>query len=128
MARNKHVFFTGLTALQKDLKKNAEMADVKKAVKTNTNELTKNIQVASQKLLVGHYEGGKFVKPTGATKRSVVAQISLNGLTGRTGPKTEYSPYLVNGTRFMAKRDFVGPPYRRQRDKFMSDMKRLVKG
>lgn len=124
MARS--IQIKGIDKLQKKLRKNATMADVKTVVKTNTAELTGAMQRESQTVLTGHMEGGKFVKPTGATKRSITMKISNKGLSGHTGPKTEYSPYLIRGTRFMAKRDFFFPPLRIQKAQFKSDMDKLV--
>ncbi|OJG68652.1 HK97 gp10 family phage protein [Enterococcus moraviensis] len=102
------------------------MDDVKTIVKTNTAELTEGMQNEAQVLLTGHWEGKKFVKPTGTTKRSITMQISNNGFSGHTGPKTEYAPYLIRGTRYMVKRDFFFPPLRKQKQKFKSDLERLM--
>ncbi|MFK4568385.1 HK97-gp10 family putative phage morphogenesis protein [Enterococcus sp. UD-01] len=116
----------GLAGLSKKLKKNASMDDVKTIVKTNTAELTAEMQRESQIVLTGHWEGKKFVKPTGATKRSITMHMSNNGLAGHAGPKTEYAPYLIRGTRYMVKRDFFLPPLRKQKQKFRSDLERLM--
>lgn len=126
MSKRKVFQINGLSGLSKKLKKNATMDDVKTVVKVNTAELTEAMQRETQKVLTGHWEGGKFVKPTGATKRSITMKISNKGLSGHTGPKTEYSPYLIRGTRFMAKRDFFFPPLRIQKAQFKSDMDKLV--
>lgn len=116
-----------MAGLSKKLKANASLDDVKRIVKVNTAELTENMQRQSQVVLTGHWEGKKFVKPTGYTKRSITMKLSNGGLSGHTGPKSEYAPYLVKGTRFMAKRDFFLPPLRMQKAKFKSDLERLVK-
>lgn len=116
----------GLSGLSKKLKENASLKDVKSVVKVNTAELTEKMQRDSQKVLTGHWEGGKFVKPTGTTKRKITMKLTENGLSGHTGPKTEYSPYLIRGTRFMSKRDFFLPALRLQKVKFKSDLERLV--
>lgn len=126
MAKRASFKVNGLTALSKKLKKNATMDDVKTIVKTNTAELTAGMQNEAQLVLTGHWEGKKFVKPTGATKRSIAMHISNNGLTGHTGPKTEYAPYLIRGTRYMVKQDFFLPPLRKQKQKFKSDLERLM--
>lgn len=117
----------GLAGLSRKLKKNATMADVKDIVRTNTAELTENMQRESQRVLTGHWENGKFVSPTGATKRSITMRITAGGFSGSTGPKTEYAPYLIKGTRFMAKRDFFLPPFMKQKIRFRSDLERLMK-
>lgn len=126
MAKNNQIAINGLAGLSKKLKKNATMDDVKVIVKTNTAELTAAMQRESQLVLTGHWEGKKFVKPTGMTKRSITMKLTNGGLAGHTGPKTEYAPYLIRGTRFMAKRDFFLPPLRVQKKKFKSDLERLV--
>jgi len=117
----------GIDALQKKLKQNATMSDVKKIVQTNTAELTQKMQRDSQRVLTGHFEGKKFVKPTGATKRSIVATFTRDGLSGHTGPQTEYAPYLIHGTRYMVKRDFFTPAYNEQKEIFKRDLKELTK-
>lgn len=116
----------GLAGLSKKLKKNAKMDDIKTIVKMNTAELTTDMQNEAQIVLTGHWEGKKFVKPTGTTKRSITMQISNNGFSGHTGPKTEYAPYLIRGTRYMVKRDFFLPPLRKRKQKFRSDLERLM--
>lgn len=123
----KQITIRGQKQLLDKLKSNASMVDVKNVVKKNTAELTASMQRKSQEVLTGHYEGNKFVKPTGTTKRSITMKISNNGLTGHTGPKTEYAPYLIHGTRFMAKRDFFFPPINIQKVTFRNDLERLMK-
>ncbi|MBO0456287.1 hypothetical protein JZO77_05985 [Enterococcus hulanensis] len=127
MAKRRQFTINGLNGLSKKLKDNASMTDVKQVVRVNTTELNSSMQRESQAVLTGHWEGGKFVKPTGATKRSIVVRFTNGGLSGHTGPGTEYSPYLIRGTRFMAKRDFFLPPLRKQKAKFKSDLERLMK-
>lgn len=127
MTRRSTFQVNGLAGLSKKLKRNATLNDVKTVVKNNTAELTKEMQRESQRVLTGHWENGKFVNPTGATKRSITMEISTGGLRGHTGPKTEYAPYLIRGTRFMAKRDFFLPPFMKQKIKFRSDLERLMK-
>ncbi|BDQ61572.1 TPA: HK97-gp10 family putative phage morphogenesis protein [Enterococcus faecalis] len=126
MARSQ-VRINGLAGISKKLKRNAQLDDVKKVVRNNTAELTANIQAEAGKVLTGHWEGKKFVKPTGATKRSIVMRLSNNGFSGHTGPGTEYAPYLIHGTRFMVKRDFFLPPLKQQKVKFRTDLERLMK-
>lgn len=127
MAKRSQFTINGLSGLSKKLKESATLNDVKKIVKTNTVELNSAMQKETQNVLTGHWEGGKFVKPTGTTKRSIVILFTDNGLSGHTGPQTEYAPYLIRGTRFMAKRDFFLPPLRQQKAKFKSDLERLMK-
>ena len=56
---------TGIDALQKKLRKNATLDDVKHVVKSNGAQLTTRIQKYA--VFRGHYEGKKFVKRSGRT-------------------------------------------------------------
>lgn len=126
--RYKGIHIVGIKNVQKNLKENATMNDVMQIVKLNTSEATENMQKKAVLGGTGVFTGTKDgKKPTGATRRSIVAHYKKDGLEGHTGPKTEYAPYLVYGTRFMHKRDFFRPAFRLQRIKFKKDMERLVK-
>ena len=120
----------GLEELQKQLKKNANLDDVKKVVRQNGSELQRKIQRKAD--FKGHYEyekgkGKVFKKPTGTTKRSVVLEIKDNGLTAAAGPQTDYAEYLEFGTRFMAAQPFVKPALDEQAKKFEKDLRNLLK-
>ena len=108
----------GLEELQKKLKKNANMDDVKKVVRHNGSQLQQKIQ-----------QKADFKKgyQTGATKRSVSLDIKDGGLTAESGPTTEYAEYLEFGTRFMDAQPFVKPALEEQSKKFESDLQKLVK-
>lgn len=125
MSRNFKVI--GTKELQKALRAKATLDDVKNVVKKHTLGLDAGMKRETQNVLTGHYEGGKFVKPTGQTKRSITSNFSVNGMTGRVGPTTDYSEYLFYGTRFMAKRDFMSKPYKRQKTIFIKDLSALLK-
>lgn len=107
----------GLEELQKKLKKNANMDDVKKVVRHNGSQLQQKIQ-----------QKADFKKgyQTGTTKRSVSLEIKDNGLTAESGAATEYAEYLEFGTRFMEAQPFVKPALEEQSKKFESDLKKLV--
>lgn len=108
----------GLEELQKKLKKNANMDDVKKVVRHNGSQLQRKIQ-----------EKADFKKgyQTGTTKRSVGLEITDGGLTAEAGPTTDYAEYLEFGTRFMEAQPFVKPAMEEQSKKFESDLQKLVK-
>lgn len=108
----------GLDELQKALKKNATMEDVKKVVRHNGSEMHQKI-VNNADFTRGY--------ATGTTKRSIGLEITDGGFTAEVEPKTEYSPYLEYGTRFMDAQPFVKPGYNAQKGKFKSDMQKLVK-
>lgn len=115
----------GLDKLEKRLKKNASLNDVKTVVsKHGTQMQQKMVQKAD---FHGHYEGKKFVKPTGATRRSIHGEKIQGGFGYEAGPTTHYSPYLEFGTRFMESQPFVKPSFDEQKGKFKKDLKKLTK-
>jgi HK97 gp10 family phage protein len=109
---------TGVKELQKQLKKNVTLDDVKKAVRKNGTELQTKMQ-----------DKADFTKgyQTGATKDSIRVEMSNSNLTATVEPTTEYSPYLEFGTRFMDAQPFVRPAFEEQLTQFKSDMQKLVK-
>jgi HK97 gp10 family phage protein len=115
----------GVDELQKAFKDKVSLDDIKKVVRHNGAQLqNKTMQKANFK---GHFEGKKFVKPTGTTKRSIALTIKDLGLTAEVEPTTEYSPYLEYGTRFMEAQPFVRPAYEEQKEKFKKDLEKLMK-
>lgn len=108
----------GLEELEKKLKANATLEDVKRVIKQNGAELQKNMQSKAD-----------FTRgyATGTTKRSIGLEIKDGGFTAEVGPETEYAPYLEYGTRFMEAQPFVRPALEEQTAQFKSDMDRLVR-
>jgi HK97 gp10 family phage protein len=108
----------GIKELQKRLKDNVTLDDVRRVVKQNGSELQRTM-----------HDGADFTKgyATGTTKRSIGLEFKDDGLTAEVEPKTEYSPYLEYGTRFMQAQPFVRPAYNQQAAIFKRDMQRLVK-
>lgn len=124
------ITFKGLDELEKKLKANVTMDDVKRVVKVNGSELHEKVQENAD--FHGHYAwkagvGKVFVSPTGTTKRSVTLDIKDGGLTADVEPETEYSPYLEYGTRFMEAQPFVRPALEKQAAQFKKDMQKLVR-
>jgi HK97 gp10 family phage protein len=109
---------TGLDKLQKALKDNVTMDDVKRVVQHNGSQLQQRMM-----------QKADFTKgyQTGTTKRSIGLEMQDSGFTASVGPETEYSPYLEYGTRFMEAQPFVRPAYEEQKQKFKSDMQKLVR-
>lgn len=107
----------GLEELQKQLKKNANMDDVKKVVRHNGSQLQQKIQRKAD------FKKGY---QTGTTKRSVSLEYKDNGLTAESGPMTDYAEYLEFGTRFMDAQPFVKPALEEQSKKFESDLRKLM--
>lgn len=108
----------GLDKLEKALRENATLNDVKRVVKHNGSALQRNMQGKAD--FTQGYQ-------TGTTKRSIGLEIQDGGFTANVGPETEYSPYLEYGTRFMAAQPFVNPALNEQKEKFKSDMQKLVR-
>ena len=108
----------GLDKLEKALKDNVTMDDVKRVVRTNGSQLQRKMQ-SNADFKMGYQ--------TGTTKRSIGLEIQDGGFAAESGPETEYSPYLEYGTRFMDAQPFVKPAYEEQAQKFKRDMDRLVK-
>jgi len=109
---------TGLDKLQKALKENVTMDDVKRVVRYNGAEMQRRMQ-----------EKADFKKgyQTGTTKRSIGLEIVDDGFTAESGPTTEYSPYLEYGTRFMDAQPFIKPAFDEQKEEFKKDMQKLVR-
>ena len=108
----------GLEKLEKALKDNVSLDDVKRVVKNNGSQLQRKMQ-----------NNADFKKgyQTGTTKRSIGLEIQDGGFTAESGPETEYSPYLEYGTRYMDAQPFIKPAYDEQKQKFKRDMEKLVK-
>lgn len=112
------VKIVGLDKLEKKLRKNMTLNNVKKVVRKNGSDLQIKIQ-----------RNADFKKgyQTGATHGSIRLDIIDGGMTAESGPTTEYSPYLEYGTRFMSAQPFVNPALEEQKGKFKADMQKLVK-
>lgn len=108
----------GLEELEKKLKANVTMNDVKRVVRENGAELQKKMQSKAD---------FKMGYQTGTTKRSIGLEIKDGGLTAESGPETEYSPYLEYGTRFMDAQPFVRPALEEQAQQFKSDLQKLMR-
>lgn len=108
----------GLDELQAALKKNVTLNDVKRVVRHNGAKLQERMQDKAD---------FKMGYQTGQTKRSIGLEIKDGGLAAEVGPETEYSPYLEYGTRFMDAQPFVKPAFDEQKEKFKSDMQKLMR-
>jgi HK97 gp10 family phage protein len=109
---------TGLDKLQKALKDNVTMDDVKRVVRHHGAELQQNMQDKAD-FKMGYQKGD--------TKRSISLDFKEGGMTAVVGPETDYSPYVEHGTRFMEAQPFVKPAFDEQKGKFKSDMQKLMK-
>jgi HK97 gp10 family phage protein len=109
---------SGLKELQKKLKDNVSMDDVKRVVRHHGSQLQGRMQ-----------DNADFKKgyQTGTTKQSIGLEVLDDGFTASVGPETEYSPYLEYGTRFMEAQPFIKPSLDVQKENFKRDMQKLVK-
>ena len=103
----------GLEKLQKKLKQNVQMEDVKKVVRHNGAEM----QVKAQQ---------KAPVDTGTLKRSIGLEFTDSGLTAEVEPVAEYGPYVELGTRFMEAQPYLKPAFEVQSKEFRKDMQKLV--
>lgn len=108
----------GLKELQKHLKDNVKMDDVKRVVRHHGGALQERMKNKAD------FKKGY---QTGTTKRSIGLEITDSGFTAEVEPATDYSPYLEYGTRFMDAQPFVKPALDEQKEKFKRDMQKLVK-
>lgn len=106
----------GLDKLEKQLKKNATLNDVKKVVKQNGAELHKKAQ---KKAPVAPINGGTL-------KRSIGLELSDGGMTAEVEATAEYSEYVEYGTRYMDAQPYIRPALKEQERQFKSDMKKLT--
>ena len=121
----------GLEKLQTKLQRVAKMEEVERIVEKHGTAMQKKAVNNASKFR-GHYEGrGKnkhFVKPTGATKRSISVNSSkIDRFRYRVAPGTAYAAYVELGTRKMSAQPFIKPAFDDQKKLFKDDLERLVK-
>lgn len=118
----------GIEALTEGLSNRKDiLPKIKNIVKKHGAGLSDKTQTNMLKMYTGHYEGKKFVKPTGATRGSAIVEISYNGLTATVAPNTKYFPYLEYGTRFMRARPTLTPAFMSEAPLFKADIEKLIK-
>jgi HK97 gp10 family phage protein len=64
---------------------------------------------------------------TGALMRSIGLTLKDGGLTAEVQPAMEYAAYVEYGTRFMEAQPYLRPAFDEVKQKFISDLKTLVK-
>lgn len=105
---------TGMNELRVGLDKRMDLKAVRTVVQKNGADLQGNAQE-------------KAPVDTGTLKRSIGLNLTDSGLTATIAPTAEYAPYQEYGTRYMDAQPFVGPAFNEQKNKFVNDMKKLVK-
>lgn len=115
----------GMEKLQKKLKKNVDMADVKRVVRDNGAEMQTKAQ---RKAPVGTPESTGIPGYVGGTlKRSIGLEFTDGGMSAEVEPTAEYAPYVELGTRFMEAQPYLKPAFEEQSKEFRKDMQKLVK-
>ena len=121
----------GLEKLQTKLQRVAKMEEVEHIVEKHGEAMQKKAVNNASKFR-GHYEGRgqnrRFVRPTGATKRSIsVNSGKVDRFKYRVAPGTDYAAYVELGTRKMSAQPFIKPAFDDQKRLFKKDLERLVK-
>lgn len=111
--------------LYSKLKNNVKAADIKRVVRHSGMLLTQTMKRKAE--FRGHFENGRFVKPTGATKRSIHMTMKDAGFAVSVEPTTSYAKYVEYGTRFMVAQPFVRPAFEEVKPKFLHDLQKLIK-
>lgn len=123
---NINIRLEGVDKLKLNLSSEKYRVKANNIVRKNAANLQDKIKTNMSQVYTGHWEGKRFVKPTGATSRSVTIQIIDGGLTAKVGPHTKYAPYLEFGTRFMSKRPAIIPALQTITPLFLQDLKELI--
>ena len=105
----------GLEELQKALKPNVTMNDVKRIVSTNGNRLTRYMEEQTTHAYVKGYS-------TGDTAGSINAEPRDGGMTVAVGATMLYNPYTEYGTRYMSAEPILDPSLERVRPQFIGDL------
>ena len=125
MARGIVLEVEGLEELAEKLQEMARLEPAKKVVKMNASEL--QIKAQNKAQFRGHFEGKRFVKPTGNLKRMIKGPYILDGgLAAEVRAEAEYSAYVEYGTRYMGAQPYFRPAFNEQKEIFKKDLKKLV--
>lgn len=108
------VKIVGIERLQRKLKGNVRLEDVKRVVRHNGVEM----QAKAQR---------NAPVDTGTLKRSIGLEIMDSGMVAEVKPSAEYAPYVELGTRFMEAQPYLKPAFNEQKEKFKKDMNKLAR-
>ena len=109
----------GLDDLERVLKENVTMDDVKCIVKTNGDRLNRYMKEQTTKAYVKGYS-------TGDTAGSINTEPRDGGLTVAVGATMNYNPYTEYGTRYMSAEPILDPSLERVRPQFLSDLDKVT--
>jgi len=116
----------GADAVIAKLEKLADRDAVARIVAQNGAELQQRAQRKAQ--FKGHWEGNKFVPPTGTLRRSIRLDIQDGGMTAEVSANTDYAAYVEYGTRFAAAQPYLRPALSEQAEIFRHDLERFASG
>lgn len=106
--------YEGIVKLEKGIRENVTMSDVKRVVRHHGAKLQAKAQVNAP-------------VDTGDLKGSIGLELSDGGLTATVEPTMEYSAYVELGTRKMKAQPYLKPAFDDQMQQFKKDLDRLVK-
>lgn len=109
----------GMEELQKVLKPNVTMDDVKRIVKTNGDRLNRYMKEQTTKSYVKGYS-------TGDTASSINTEVRNGGLTVAVGATMNYNPYTEYGTRYMSAEPILDPSLERVRAQYLGDLDKVT--
>ena len=113
------VKLNGLDGLERALKPNVTMNDVKRIVKTNGDRLNRYMKEQTKHAYVKGYS-------TGDTASSINTEVRDGGLTVAVGATMNYNPYTEYGTRYMGAEPILDPSLERVRPQFIGDLDRIT--
>ena len=114
----------GMEKLQKKLKKNVDITEVKRQVKKHGGQLQEK---AMRNAPVGTPESTGIPGYIGGTlKRSIHLEIADGGMSAEVEPTADYGAYVELGTRKMEAQPYLKPAFEEQSKKFRKDMQKLV--
>lgn len=115
----------GMEKLQKKLKQNVRMDDVKREVRKHGGQLQEKAKRNAEQFK-GYQNPDPKKRPTGFLRDHINIDITDGGMTAEVEPTAEYAPYVEYGTRFMEAQPYLKPAFDEQKEKFKKDMKKLV--
>lgn len=113
------VKLNGMKELQKSLKPNVTMDDVKRIVAVNGYRLNRAMKEQTTHAYVKGYT-------TGDTASSINTQTRDGGLTVAVGATMNYNPYTEYGTRYMSAEPILDPSLEKVRPQFLGDLGKVT--
>lgn len=114
-----NIKLNGMKELQKVLKPNVTMDDVKRIVKVNGDRLNRYMKEQTTHAYVKGYS-------TGDTASSINTEVRDGGLTVAVGATMNYNPYTEYGTRYMSAEPILDPSLERVRPQYLGDLDKVT--